>query len=170
MTPEFFDRHFVGPVLSQMAAYDPRFDSQQARMLLIGTACMESNFCQYNRQIKGPALGIMQVEPATEQWIRREYMLRHKPLYLVMHKLAGTIEADDEYYSGLLESSWHYSIFISRLKYFSIPHPMPDGLDALAKYWDDHYNANPSEGFPDEFVAKYKKYAGDFMPRSPLPA
>lgn len=161
MKAELMETLVVGPVLTAMARYDPRMDTPAARTLMLGTIAQESDFALYNRQIKGPALGICQVEPATEKWIRTDYLPRKPELQAMMNQFLPDERYDtDEWWQAQLEFNWHYCVYIARLKYWTIPQPLPQSLMGIAHYWDTHYNANPDYGTPGEFMDAYRKYVG----------
>lgn len=130
--------------------------SPQALELLMGTAAQESHLGTYLHQIRGPALGIFQMEPATEQDIWHNY-LRYKP------NLADTVARVCSVAvpsSWALETNLAYQIIMARIHYHRVKSPLPDpgDVEGMGKYWDDHYNCNPDKGTVEEFVINYKKY------------
>jgi len=54
--------YIIKPTLEYMGG---NYNSKNAQMLLLSTAAIESKCGYYIKQIKGPALGIWQMEPAT---------------------------------------------------------------------------------------------------------
>ena len=58
-----FREEIVRPVLEHLDAADPGIDSPNAEELLMLTAATESQLGRYLRQVRGPAIGVFQVEP-----------------------------------------------------------------------------------------------------------
>lgn len=122
--------------------------SLAAEELLLGTCAQESLFGQYRHQIKGPAHGIMQIEEKTFGWLRDKYTKRYP-------------EIGEWKYDHLIHNDVA-SIVIARLKYWSIPFPLPPytNLRAQAKYWNKWYNCNPVYGTDEEYIAHYREFLG----------
>ncbi|MGA1876446.1 MAG: hypothetical protein ACMUIA_12645, partial [bacterium] len=107
--------------------------SQSAVNLLLGTAAQESGFGTYLRQISGPALGVFQMEPATEEDIWRNYLryqerLRNSVVQCTFISFPTP---------GALVWNLAYSISMARIKYYRSPDPLPspDDIEGLAAYW-----------------------------------
>lgn len=54
----------IVPTLKLMQQHG-NYDTIHARMLLLGTVAIESDMGLYNRQVKGPAVSVFQLEPPT---------------------------------------------------------------------------------------------------------
>lgn len=125
--------------------------------LVLGTIAQESANGKYTRQLGGgPALGICQMEPATEKdiWIN----------FLVYKDgLAGLIEACTGV-SGPsthnLEHNKQYQVAMCRVHYYRVKEQLPaaDDIEGMAKYWKKYYNTEKGKGTVEEFVENYKKY------------
>ena len=168
MKPEVLEQQVVIPTLELLAEHHPKLNTPASVTLMMGTIAQESDGGKYNWQIgvtqgKG-AVGICQVEYATEYDIRTRYIPRHPKLLEIMDRIAaiphGMPDAyEDEYYQAQLESNQSYCVFIARLKYWMRPDPMPaNDIALLAEYWDTHYNANPNYGTPQEFIESYRQF------------
>lgn len=113
-------------------------DGDAAANLLTGTALVESNLA-WLEQMRGPALGITQMEPATHDdcW---ENFLRHNP-DLAKHILAtsGLSGMPD---AGTMVWNLRYAILMARVKYLRVQAPLPAASDAygLASYHKQFYN------------------------------
>jgi hypothetical protein len=118
--------------------------SRSATELLIGTCAQESQMGTYLRQINGPALGCMQVEPSTFQWLWMKYYLRF-PVLL-------GIEFEQ------MEYDLRSSIIMARLKYLSCPGAIPATLEGQAGYWKRWYNSPLGAGTVEEYISNYRKY------------
>lgn len=126
---------------------DSALCSDAAINLLLGTAAQESKFGEYIRQIRGPALGVFQMEPATFDWLRDKYSLKYPAV--LKARMAEELEWD-----------LFLSILTARLRYRVIPEALPSSSDvlALALYWKQHYNTPAGAGTVEEFIANYGKY------------
>lgn len=168
--PEHLEEIFIRPVLQEMAQYDSKLYSESAVALLLGTIAQESLGGYYLKQIRGPALGIYQIEPATHQSIWENYLKYRPDLKKIVQSFAPAryrivtghqtqrevTSVDDR---ALNDPS--YATAIARLVYFPAREPLPAEADieGLGQYWDTHYNKNPSKGFVSEFVENWEKYA-----------
>lgn len=143
--------------------------SEAATELELMTCAVESLFGQHRRQVGGgPALGVMQVEPTTHNWLVRDFLRaveRRKPgLTLAISKFTKDWEAEE------LVDNDEYSICVARLKYLSIPKPLPPPWDVLgmAAYWKKYYNAAGPRGCPaSDAVKKYSYYVLDAQTPQP---
>lgn len=133
--------------------------SLAAERLVIGTAIQESNLT-YLRQIKGPALGLWQVEPATHRDLWKNW-LWHRPLFVGLIRQTAMVDIpngntpDDE----LLVFNLRYAAIVCRLLYRRIPAALPDADDwpGLAAYWKKSYNSHLGAGKPEQFLAAVKR-------------
>lgn len=132
-------RELIERVLKENNLY-----SESAVNLLMGTAAVESDFGTYLRQINGPALSPFQIEPATYLWLSDKYWERFP-----VGKAAENLEWD-----------LRLAILVARLKYLSIPEPLPEANDipALARYWKKYYNTYLGAGTEAGFIRAYQKY------------
>lgn len=132
-------RDLIGRVLKD---YD--LHSEAAVNLLMGTAAVESNFGTYLRQIRGPALSAFQIEPATYLWLADKYWKQFP--------IGKSVED--------LEWDLRLAILVARLKYLSIPEPLPqpNDLSGMARYWKKYYNTHLGAGTEAQFITAYKKY------------
>lgn len=130
--------------------------SPAAVYLLLGTAAQESRFGTYIKQIKGPALGVFQMEPDTEEdiWIN---FLRYQPYLKEMVKKVTGVKQPDQFH---LRGNLLYQIAMARLHYWRKPEPLPSKTDitGMAKYWKKHYNTYKGKGTVEEFQKNYTKY------------
>ncbi len=128
--------------------------SDSAVELLMLTAAVESKLGYYIRQIKGPARGIFQMEPATERDLWKNY-LEYKDATSDTIKRYDTAADDD------LEWNLGYAILMARVHYLRVPSKLPaaDDIDRLAHYWKAHYNTYLGAGTTKKAIAAYKRYA-----------
>ena len=121
-----------------------------AENLLLGTGLVESGF-HHLRQIRGPALGFYQCEPATYDDILR--YLGRRPALLRRLRLLMAGEGVPEV--SQLVWNLRYATAICRIHYWRVPEPIPADIKGQAAYWKRHYNTPLGRGT----VAKYLECA-----------
>lgn len=134
-------------------------NSDSATELLMLTAATESGFGTYIRQINGPARGVFQMEPNTENDIWNNY-LKYKPELskkINNLKMLGTTTTT----FTDLEVNLAYQIAMTRIHYLRVPSKIPNSTDitGLATYWKNHYNTSNGAGDINTAISNYKKYA-----------
>ena len=128
--------------------------SKEAEELIMLTAATESNLGEYLEQVKGPAQGVFQVEPATHEDIWDNY-LKYKPALQKKILSFGTI--------GVSQYDLRYNLIyqtaICRVHYYRSKKPLPT-MDpvSLATVWKSTYNSSLGKGTVAHAVEKYKKY------------
>jgi hypothetical protein len=149
--------YVVVPTLESMGEVFPGANSEHAVNLLIGTVFQESVFGDETRlkQVQGPALGIYQIEPATNQDTWDNYLAFREDRASWVRGLASQNCSD---FDAELVTNLRYATAIARIKYWRSQFEWPeDAKDtyALGVIWNDHYNANPVHGFPEDFVKAF---------------
>lgn len=140
----------VRPCLKRLRAW-----SHAAERLVIGTALAESVIYGETRlrQVRGPALGIYQMEPETHFDIWQNYLdYRTELARLVLNNRRSGRE---EYLANDLD----YATALCRIHYLRVPEPLPDADDigGLAAYWKEHYNTHLGSGTIDGFCKKAER-------------
>ena len=130
-----FDRdQFKALVQLALTRLDPALCSPSAVNPLLGTAAQESRFGTYLRQVRGPAVGVFQMEPATFDWLKDRFTRNYRQLS------RRSVE----------ELEWDLSLaaVFARLRYRVVPSPLPNAGDviALATYWKRYYNTPAGAG------------------------
>lgn len=150
-----FRELIVRPTLEKI-----KLHSKSAENLMVGTALVESKL-SYLAQVKGPALSVFQVEPATHNdlW---EHFLPYKPNLRdsVIELLSQGAVYDDNKVDDLV-GNLPYACAMARLVYYRRPQRLPDAQDimGLANYWKDHYNTRLGAGDPLKFFDLYNAHA-----------
>lgn len=146
----------VRPTLEYLQGAVPY--SKEAEDLLMMTAAHESHLGEYLKQINGPALGIYQMEPRTEEDIWRNYLYYREPLneaIQVTMKDPWTVD------SPLLVCDLVYATAMARVHYFRVPEALPqyDGtegyIDALARYAKKYYNTEKGKATVQDYKEAY---------------
>lgn len=144
--------HIITPTLKYMGG---NYCTDNARMLLLATAAIESKCGYYIRQVGGPALGVWQMEPATHEDIWENSDVIRKVGFC-----DKIIELSSPVVSNLEESiilSATYACAMARLKYSMDAEPLPDhnNLMAMYVYYKRIYNTPLGASTYAKFEAAY---------------
>jgi hypothetical protein len=141
-------RELIEETLKDIGLY-----STDAVNLVQGTIAQESAGGKYIRQIKGPALGICQMEPFTFS-DHFNWLSKHKwGLFNRIIEACGTDMREED-----LRYNLKLSIAMCRVHYRRRPEPLPNSIDGYAAYWKRWYNTYLGAGTEKEFINNYKKY------------
>jgi len=115
--------------------------------LLMLTAATESRLGTYLYQIRGPAVGIFQMEPPTHDDIQARK---------VIGRYTNVPLAD----ASVMAWDLAYAIVMARIYYMQFIEPLPaaDDIAGLADYWKEYYNTEAGAGTPEKAVADYERY------------
>src|SRR5574340_1658163 len=140
--------HVIVPVLEHLD-----MDSLAAQNLLLGTAAVESEMGTYLVQIRGPAMGIYQMEGPTHDdlwdgYIKQRPLLRAKLADLMISRTPAHLQ---------LAGNLYYATAMARLLYrrSPVPLPKPDDIEGLGRMWKAVWNTNLGKGRVDTFVDAY---------------
>jgi hypothetical protein len=126
--------NIVRPVLIRLDLHTPA-----AENLVLGTALHESH-ARYLRQIKGPAMGIYQMEPATHFDLHRNFLRHNTTLKVRINNFASFFSGDMPDPSELIGNLF-YATAMCRVHYRRVRDPLPTNEPhALAQYYKDFYN------------------------------
>jgi hypothetical protein len=130
--------------------------SCDAEELLIGTAAQESHLGYYRRQIRGPARGIYQMEPATERDIWDNYLRVRPDISDLVYAICG-VDGPDQIQ---LERNLMYQTIMARIHYRRVSAPLPPAanLTEQARYWKRYYNTDQGRGRPSEYIENYRRF------------
>lgn len=132
--------------------------SEAAEQLVMGTITQESRGMYIQQLGGGPALGIVQMEPAThadlwENFIRFRPGLRDKLQSLASYRNPGAaVPLADE----LVFNLW-YAVAMARVHYLRQKEALPKAGDVvgMANYWKRYYNTEHGKGKPSEFLEQF---------------
>jgi len=143
-------RRLIRSVLHRVELWSP-----EAETLLLGTAAVESGLGSRLYQIgHGPARGIMQMEPATERSLWQDY-LAYRPR--LRERIEGVTALSG--HGPWLAWDLAYQIIMARIKYRTIPEPLPgtDDVAGQARYWKQWYNTPAGAGRAEDYVKAVKR-------------
>ena len=145
----------IRPTLQYLDPHIPY--SETAVELLMMTAAHESNLGEYLAQVKGPALGIYQMEPDTEGDIVRNFLTYRDNL----------LDSMEAFFTGMEdELVWNlkYATAMARVQYFRDPVALPEGplseestIRDLAHYAKRVYNTEAGKAHADDYYNAYMR-------------
>jgi hypothetical protein len=124
----------IRPALTQLGAW-----SQAAENLVTGTGLQESQY-RFLHQIKGPALGFWQMEPATFKNLWRGYLRTHLSVARALTTLmvVPSLDPDPEEMTYNLR----FAAAMCRLLYLSYPNDIGTTPLELATTYKTYYNTS----------------------------
>ncbi len=152
-------RGIINDVLQKLGS---KYADPKALDLVYNTGLVESKYV-YLKQIKGPAVGFMQIEPFTAVDTCINYLQFRESL---MKKVAEVCYLDWKYFIDPTEEDWRYilstniaaMVIFCRLHYRRVPKPLPRTLEEQAIYWKSYYNTAKGKGTPEHFAEIVSKY------------
>jgi hypothetical protein len=144
--------YIIKPTLEYMKG---NYDSKNAQMLLLATSAIESKCGYYIKQINGPALGIWQMEPETEQDIMLNCDAMRDGYFATDIELLGNAEGNVEH----LISCPMYACAMARLKYSMDTAPLPfyGDIYAIYAYYKRIYNTPLGASTFEKFKAAWEE-------------
>lgn len=143
-------RELIISVLSECP--NQRLNSPEAIDLLMLTAATESKLGTFIRQVRGPAEGIFQMEPATETDIFNNFLKHNKALneWPLIYTLTRSPHQMSDATRDLV-FNLAYQIAMARIHYWRVLAPLPKRssptyITDLAEYWKRHYNTPLGKG------------------------
>jgi hypothetical protein len=167
----------LGTIIRPTLNRFPGMGGENAEWLMLVTAVAESNL-QYIQQVRGPAVGMWQVEPATHHdiWVNYLRYRDQEDLRGEIHDLfivPGLFTPGFEFtvpqtraasvahaYLPLLKFDQRYNCLMARLVYRRDPHPIPSrhDFDAVWEYYKRVFNTRLGKARKDRFRAKLKAH------------
>jgi hypothetical protein len=143
-------RELIREVLTEVGLH-----SDSAEELLMMTAATESHLGKYIQQVGGPAAGIFQMEPTTEQDIWDNYLEYNNEL---TNRILTTIGGGLSKFE--LRANLTYQIIMARIHYLRVKDQLPSHTDvgAMASYYKQHYNTYKGKATIDKAIESYNFY------------
>ncbi len=134
------------------------FYSENAVEILMLTAAQETLMGKYLWQVKGPALGIFQMEPNTFNDIWMNFIGHRTNLQDAL----SDWRAEGAPWTLRMKADLAYQIVMARIFYLRISAPLPPGSDvrAMAEYYKKYWNTHLGAATVDEAMHNYYKFAG----------
>lgn len=142
----------VEPVLSKLRVY-----SKSAEELLVFTCAAESLGGTLLQQVKGPALGIYQMEPNTYSDIWVNYIRNRNQLATLMALHFGCSRVPEV---ERLIYDLHFATAMSRIHYLRMPGKLPDAkdTDGIWDYYKKYYNTEKGKAKKEDSIKKYQDF------------
>ena len=132
--------------------------SEDAVELLMLTAAQESHCGTYIKQVRGPALGIFQCEPATAQDIYDNYLTFKPDLESLIDSVSLLDQTASEQFD--LKANLVYQIAMARIHYMRDKQAIPskDDMAAQAAYYKRVWNTPLGKATEEEALDNYYRY------------
>ena len=135
----------IMPSLSKINLWSP-----SAEELVLGTAIVESGLTYIRQWGDGPALGLWQVEPSTQNDLYTNF-LNYRPELgsQLMELRAPNLSMDEN-----LATNLTYGAAVCRLWYYRKPDALPEAgdIEGQAAFWKKHYNTPLGKGTVTKYV------------------
>ncbi len=123
--------------------------TEEARELLMMTCAHESHLGTYRKQVGGPALGIFQMEPATFDDLKQNF-ISYRP---ILHGILKDRKAEELVEDDVL------AIVMARLLYFRAPETIGDTKEEWASLAKKRYNTVAGKATEAKYLEDYERYA-----------
>lgn len=142
----------IKPTLLDLISY-----TDDAMELLVFTCAVESDGGTYLKQIKGPAVGIYQMEPDTYNDLWHNYIF-NKPYLISILTSNFNIPSMPSY--GHMIYDLRFATAMARIFYKRIEEEIPSCKDvnAIWDYYKKYYNTPKGKATKDESISKYKRF------------
>ena len=148
-------RELVSRVLRYL---DPEIPySEEAVELLMMTAAHESRLGTFLRQVRGPARGIYQMEPATEQHLLKLIKIKSPSLYKKLMDLNLPLDGQDGAETD--SDSYHnlaYQTAMARVFYWMKPGAIPKDPRKMAEYAKQFWNTRLGKATVEDYLNAYR--------------
>ncbi len=155
-----FRELIIKPVLLDLQMYSP-----EAMELLVFTCATESSGGKYLKQVRGPALGVFQMEPATYNDLWQNYIIKNPRLALI---LASNFNTANMHSEDVMIYDLRYATAMARIFYHRIPKPLPafDDVHAIWAYYKKYYNTAQGAANEAESILQYNVWIKTSLPDS----
>lgn len=149
----------IRPVLNALGAH-----SLAAERLLLMVAAHESGGFHYIAQVKGPALGIYQMEPVTHDCLWDNFLAYRERLRIKVIEFVSCagmpMSVDARPPSTELMFSLAYATAMARCFFLRVPEPLPDAddLEGLARYAKKHWNTELGKARWEDYFSAYVRH------------
>lgn len=150
-----FREYIIRPTLDTVHLY-----SDGAVEMLVFTCAAESAGGTYVHQVKGPAMGIYCMEPATHTDIWINFIRRRTDIATKLLLNFGTTRIPEP---ERLIYDLQYATLMARLHYLRVADafPMPNDVDGLWSYYKKHYNTSKGSATKEAAIKLYSKFIKD---------
>ena len=137
----------IEPTLQDMKCW-----SQQAEDLLVMIVAHESVKGEYLHQVKGPAIGIFQMEPKTHDDVM-SYIKKKRPvLYLLLERYTGIN------HSSLMAGNLYYATFMARCFFLRFLEAIPENHVEMSLYAKKYWNTTLGSATPNDYLHAFNTW------------
>lgn len=142
----------IKPTLDLLQMY-----SVDAEELLVFTCACESLGGTYLKQIKGPALGIYQMEPNTYTDIWQNYIKNHG---MIVNLLTLNFQCHNMPLPERMIYDLRYATAMARIHYRRVKEGLPPANDVnkIWEYYKKYYNTPLGKAEQEESIKHYRKF------------
>jgi len=118
--------------------------------LLVETCAAETLMGEYReRTLYGAGAGVSQIDEGTFDWLKDKYASRFgQVIYDKLNIKLELVEFRELDYSPLL------ALLFARLRYWTVPKPVPETITARAEYWKEFFNTSAGKGSAEEYLER----------------
>lgn len=156
MKPQTLHDYIIFPTLNFMG---PTYNTPAIRQLLLATCAQESHCGQYLKQIKGPALGLYQMEPATVKDLYTNFVAYDKERQRVLEQFISPAAAVAPQLISLVGELF-YATALARMNYRRVKEAVPafNSFPAMWAYYKKYWNSTLGAATEREFQANWNAY------------
>jgi hypothetical protein len=134
------------------------------KYLMLGTAAAESRMGYFNRQVRGPAIGMFQMEPNTAWDILQNYVAYSNTMKGALKVVTGFSAFNRSEFINKLEFNPELQVVMCGIHYRRRKAQLIDSEpETLAAIWKEKYNTYKGKGTIEHFVHAYNKYIAPFI-------
>jgi hypothetical protein len=134
------------------------------KYLILGTAAAESRMGFFNRQIRGPAIGMFQMEPNTAMDIIQNYVAYRNSMKDAIKTVTDCDTSNRPAFIKELEFTPELQTVMCGIHYRRRKAQLTDREpETLAAIWKEKYNTYKGKGTVEHFVRAYNRYITPFI-------
>lgn len=140
--------------------------SLSAEEMLVATCAQESRGGTFIKQVRGPAFGIYQMEPATHDSIWQEKLMFDDKDGKTINSLGYLILKGCKYIVSVpadtMIHNMFYSAMMARVFWLRFPEPLPspDDFPEIWRQYKKHWNTEKGDATKEQFIRNYNNFTG----------
>lgn len=152
MNKEQLESLVVVPALMEI----PHGYSDDAVLAIMMIIAHESARAKYIKQVNGPALGLIQMEPLTHDdvWAHSDTIWNNAALLGIVTENEAFIRTHPP--ASRLIYDLRYNVFMARQRLFMDVNPLPSDKESMSKYLKGYWNSNAGAASQDSYLNDYE--------------
>jgi hypothetical protein len=147
MNPQHLAEFVIGPVLDNLD-----LDGRNARVLLLGTAMVESDLRHLRQLSDGPALGLWQMEPDTHDSVWNDFLFYRLEMARTVERMSSAWPRG----AFAMVGNLNYACAMARILYRWRSARVPASPEAMANLWKLRYNTNLGAGTVERAIPHFR--------------